>query len=188
MNISDYFFVDETSPSGLRWKVTHNSKSKAGSVAGSINHIHRSSYWTVTICGKRKYIHRIVYEIATGERIPTSMFIDHIDHNGLNNKIDNLRVVSVAVNSRNQRKRISEKLGLSLPTGVTFSRRDNVYRAEVRDLYGKQCAKYFSIKKLGNEEALRLSVAWREESINKLNLQGAGYTPEHGANKLIQEL
>ena len=40
-----------------------------------------------------------------GELPPDDMVIDHIDHNRLNNAIDNLRLVSVADNNRNRVRR-----------------------------------------------------------------------------------
>lgn len=39
-------------------------------------------------------VHRLVYELFSGQRIPDACVIDHIDGNKLNNHIDNLRCVT----------------------------------------------------------------------------------------------
>lgn len=50
---------------------------------------------------KTVYVHRLVYEAFKGE-IPEGMEIDHIDRNKLNNKPDNLRVVTHIENMNNR--------------------------------------------------------------------------------------
>ena len=45
---------------------------------------------------------------------------------------------------------------------------------------GKRICKYFSVMKLGYQEAYSLANQWREEQILLLNAHGAGYTDRHG--------
>lgn len=45
---------------------------------------------------------------------------------------------------------------------------------------GQPRKKSFSVKKYGEEEAFRLACEAREKAIKELNLQGAGYTENHG--------
>ncbi|MGA1567624.1 MAG: AP2 domain-containing protein [Methylophilaceae bacterium] len=53
--------------------------------------------------------------------------IDHIDHNGLNNRRENLRICTVTQNAANQRKR----KGSSNFKGVYWNKRDQVWRAGI---------------------------------------------------------
>lgn len=55
--------------------------------------------------------------------------VDHRDHNGLNNRRENLRVCSSAENNRNQRKRSGCS---SRYKGVCWYRRDGLWKAYIR--------------------------------------------------------
>ena len=55
------------------------------------------------------YVHRIIWVIVTGEQPKT---IDHIDGNGLNNAVSNLRSVSQSENQKNLRISINNKSGI----------------------------------------------------------------------------
>lgn len=82
----DYLYYCETSPSGLRWKVTRSNRAKKGSVAGSKD---KDGYYQVKLLGKSYKAHRIVWFLHNGE-IPAGLEIDHKDRIRDNNKIDNL--------------------------------------------------------------------------------------------------
>ena len=71
-----------------------------GKEAGSVKVDGR--YRTVVLDGKRYYTHRIAWEIAVGH-IPDGMCIDHINGNGLDNRLKNLRVTTLSSNQRNRR-------------------------------------------------------------------------------------
>lgn len=62
------------------------------------------------------YVHRIAYLISTGE-MPE--FVDHIDGNGLNNQLSNLRRATFQENLRNVPARKHNKLGVK---GVRLNR------------------------------------------------------------------
>lgn len=81
-------------------------------------------YLTVRYCGSLYLIHRIIYESANGA-IPPGMEIDHIDHDELNNKISNLRLVSRTENMRN---RSLSKNNTSGVNGVSWDKVNNKWR------------------------------------------------------------
>lgn len=54
-------------------------------------------YAVTRVAGKNVYMHRLL--------MPHARMIDHINHNGLDNRLANLRAVDQATNSRNSRRR-----------------------------------------------------------------------------------
>ena len=148
----NYFLYDESSLTCLRWAVDRWSGRdyqillvSAGEQAGTIRRSGRAS--KVELMGRNIFVHRIIWEMHNGE-IPDGLVIDHIDGDCLNNKISNLRLVTQALNSRNQRKPKNNSSGT---VGVSFlsPRGSNSYwKAYWRDSTGKLQAKCFSITKL----------------------------------------
>lgn len=80
-------------------------------------HIDRNTAYVRT-CRKRKTIllHRLVFGLLDSQ---TSVQVDHIDHNGLNNSKSNLRITDDAGNSRNRNKLLSRKTS-SYYKGVSY--------------------------------------------------------------------
>jgi uncharacterized protein YerC len=92
------FYVDSTSPSGLRWKEDRRNI-KDGYILANKDSIACSKkkttgYWYY----KNKASHRIVYALVHGE-CPSDLTIDHIDCNKDNNSIENLRLLTRSENS-----------------------------------------------------------------------------------------
>lgn len=77
---------------------------------------------------KMYLVHRIIYEIHHGP-IPDEMFIDHIDCNELNNRIENLRLASNRQNQQNSRLYFDKKSGL--PKGISFNMSGN-YQCRIK--------------------------------------------------------
>jgi hypothetical protein len=71
--------------------------------------------------------HNIIWVLSTGEDIPQGLEIDHINGDRIDNRIENLRVVSHRQN--NQNKGIHRKGHL---VGAGFYKRYGKYRARIR--------------------------------------------------------
>jgi hypothetical protein len=69
---------------------------------------------------KKAYLSRAVVWATTGEWPPTGMEVDHINHDKLDNRMENLRVVIKSVNQRNMNKREG---GASQFQGVFWDKR-----------------------------------------------------------------
>lgn len=102
--------------------------------------------------------------------------IDHLNGDGFDNRLENIRAVTKTLNQRNQRKRKENESGVC---GVYELKMQCIWRASWRDLAGKIHTRNFSIRKFG-EKAFEMAVAARIAAIDHLNQQGAGYTARHG--------
>lgn len=183
----EYFLYDPDSPSGLsRIKGVRSGRGK-GYEQGSLGPCGRKrtrscggQSWVVEFKNRTAQVHRIVWQLFNGA-IPDGFVVDHIDGNSLNNKISNLRLITQAENAKNSKKSKDNTSGV---TGVSFfiaeKGKYSYWCATISNIDGNQAKKFFSICKLGNEEAFRLACEWRTEQIRLLNEQGAGYTERHG--------
>lgn len=88
-------------------------------------------YVTIRINKKTVYAHRIAFLLAHGY-LPK--FIDHIDGNFQNNKIENLREATHAQNHYNRKKPINNTSGIK---GVSFHKKSGKWAASIR-INGKQ--------------------------------------------------
>jgi len=95
----DYDFVSGR----LTWKRREEMSSQwngkhAGATAGST----KNGYKEVSIDNRNYRSHRIIWKLVFGS-IPNDMQIDHADGDGMNNRLNNLRLVTNAENQRNRR-------------------------------------------------------------------------------------
>lgn len=90
-----------------------------------------TNYYRITISenGKSKHFlaHRLVWE-ATHGKIPKGMCIDHIDGNGLNNSLDNLRILTYSQNAMNKGINKNNKSGYK---GVRYIKEFDNYMVQV---------------------------------------------------------
>jgi hypothetical protein len=188
VDLSEYFYCDETSPSGLRWKVNRYAGEfasvlvmEAGQVAG--NKMKNGGHWQVNLTVNKERLrllaHRVIWILNNGD-IPDSFVIDHINRDGSDNRLSNLRCVPQTTNVRNSKKKAHNKTGIN---GVSYLKDKSGYWYHVAHWYtlcGKHKVKYFSTNKYGYDKSLRLACEHRDKVIAELNSQGAGYTLDHG--------
>lgn len=92
--LSQYFKIDSTSPSGLS-HVRNSRKTKVNQKAGTLS---QDGYWLVRVNGISYRVSRVIVALA-GVIIPAGHVVNHIDGNPLNNKIENLEVVTQLENN-----------------------------------------------------------------------------------------
>jgi hypothetical protein len=107
----------------IRWKVNRSQK-KAGELAGFTK---SDGYKIITINRRQIGCHTIAWAIYHGEW--PSLLIDHIDMNHANNRIENLRLATIAQNQHNATLKRGNTTGYK---GVSFQKRDNRYRAQIQ--------------------------------------------------------
>ena len=124
--VNKWLFYD--SQSGVfYWKESPMYKVKAGDKAGALlKNGCGNNYLTITVHGKRYLAHRIVATLFLGAK--PSDFVDHINGDGFDNRLENLRLVSKQQNSRNMKISARCKTGIM---GVSFCNKYNGYRVKI---------------------------------------------------------
>jgi len=108
------------------WKVSRGP-ARAGQVAGAIFSVNTPwPYWQIKINHKVYLAHRLVWLMEHGE-MPS--YIDHIDSNGLNNHISNLRKCDMSQNIANSR---TSKKNTSGFKGVSWEKDSGKWLASIR--------------------------------------------------------
>lgn len=179
--ISQFVYYDETSPTCLRWKCWNKQRGKhrrdAGDVAGYLNSTEQLKRYKVSIKGRELMVHRVVC-VLHGYDLPRNMVVNHIDCNPLNNKIDNLEVVTQKENSRKSKIHLTGQNSKSESgiVGVFINNKDyadgrkrNEVSAYWEDENGDRRYKVFNIDKYGLEEAIRLAAEYRQMMFEKIN-------------------
>ncbi|WP_447073304.1 HNH endonuclease [Vibrio alginolyticus] len=120
-------------PSGLRNKISTNSRAQAGAMSGSLD----QDYYRVQVQGKQYYTTHIVAMLADlprwrelREHIKaggSSLVIDHIDGNTLNNAPSNLRITS------NRENVIAALRAKGKQVGASFCNADSAWRSFITD-------------------------------------------------------
>jgi len=100
---------------------------KKGSLAGQLHIDKRNKYTRIKVDGKKYFAHRLIWLLVKGDW-PDGQ-IDHIDGDGLNNRIENLRDVCQSENLKNSRAHLNNTSG---ETGVFWSKRWKKWRAQIR--------------------------------------------------------
>lgn len=119
--LRELFEINPASPTGLSRRMALG-KRPAGSPAGGDSKL---GYWKLCVDRQQIHVHRIVYALRYGS-IPEGHLVSHINHNGFDNRIENLRITAYSQGTRSRRKRDES---LCLPVGV--SRIGSYYRAQM---------------------------------------------------------
>lgn len=184
--LSEVFYYNENSPSGLSWKINRYGGRyykkllcQKDSLAGCKT---KSGYWLISYKNKRYLAHRIIWLIVNKEI--DLKYIDHIDGDGYNNNVSNLRLVTSEINGRNCKKSKNNKTGYNGISHCTTLRsngvRTNAYTVSILVKTGVIRNKSFSCIKYGEEEALRLAIYYRDLFLEEAKINNTGYTDRHG--------
>ena len=102
---------------GMKYNKTTGELEKNGIPTGWVDNSRGCNVYKFVYHNKKSCrAHRLIWELEVG-KIPEGMVIDHIDGNGLNNKLDNLRLVTMRQNAMNRKVR-----SLTGYKGVWFSK------------------------------------------------------------------
>lgn len=156
--LSKRYEYSEDSKTGLVYKEWNGQcgekRRNAGEPAGTIN---GNGYYTVYSKGNGNVmLHRVVWALINNED-PQDMIIDHIDGCRLNNKIENLRKVTILENNQNMSLRKDNKTGV---VGVQLQK-NGFYSATWKDSDMNSFSKTISVAKFGNELAFALACYYR---------------------------
>jgi len=111
----------------IRVKTFGNRQDRVSKPAGNVRRNKTGGAYRQVSVGKRShYSHRVCYLLYYGHW-PNGQ-LDHIDHDGLNNKIDNLRVVTQSENLKNAPMRIDNTSG---HVGVTWHKGRKKWQAGI---------------------------------------------------------
>lgn len=106
----------------LYWKTNRGNRIKAGDAAGCLHH---SGYVQIRIDRKSYLAHRLIFLWHYGYLPP---YIDHIDRNRSNNRIENLRE---ATKQQNQGNRVANKNNTTSLKGVYLIERSGKWGARI---------------------------------------------------------
>lgn len=99
-----------------------------GEVAGSVFMGRDGKYYREITYKKEKWrAHRVIWKMHHGTEPPE--ILDHIDGDGTNNRIENLREATIHQNGWNVRKSSRNKSGYK---GVSFNKEKNRWRSAIR--------------------------------------------------------
>lgn len=160
-----YLYYDETSKTGLRWKVdiyvgkTKNRKAiSAGQEAGCLNKV--SNYYQVRLNRTTYKVHRVIWALHYGECGAEQ--IDHINGIKTDNKIENLRLVDAFINAKNKIWNSSNFLPYSHIS-------DKLRRVQVAlVICGKRITKTFCFSEYGENIALKKAVEYLKQHSEKM--------------------
>jgi hypothetical protein len=140
------------------WKKYRNAKSPAGSKAGHPD----KAYIRIRVFGKLYKAHRLAFLYMTGEYPEKD--VDHVNHNGLDNRWENLRLVSRPENNKNKKP---GKNNTSGKTGVAWAKKAQKWVVRLGGNKGRIHIGYF--------DSFSEAVSAREKAEKELD-----YHPNHG--------
>jgi hypothetical protein len=154
--IREYF---DYSDGVLYWKIKTERCVKIGQPAGTLDK--RTGYHRVRVDCKFQKAHRIIFLYHHGY-LPD--FVDHIDGNKTNNKIENLRGATLSQNCMNQKISTRNTSGTK---GVMWHKRDKKWFVQLRVNSKCHSFGYYEDKELAELVAI--------EATNKLHKEFSAY-------------
>lgn len=180
-DIGEYVTYDPSFSTGLMWIKAKSFNTRNRKQAGSTKYKGKTktekAATELTFNGKVYKTSRIVWFLHFGP-IPEGMVIDHLNGNPWDNRIENLACKTQKQNMQNQRKRLTNVSGVTGVYKTIIS--GNTYWVGFYEGKSGQTCKAFSCKILGNEEAKRQAIEFRQLGVLKINIEGESYTKEHG--------
>lgn len=146
----------------IKWRVSKQGIS-AGTEFGSEKPCSKTTYRVGKLFNCRMFSHRLAWILYYGEW-PDGV-IDHINHNGLDNRIVNLRVTDRSHNNRNATLRKDSTSGVA---GVSWDKSQNKWIAQI-NADGKR-------KHLGSFTNIEDAIKARKSAVLQY-----GYHQNHGA-------
>jgi len=156
-SLNDHFFYNPINGK-LYNRIDRASMARKGMEAGTDH----AGYREVYVDGKAYFTHRIIWKMVTGKDPVEEL--DHISHDKLDNRMDNLREVTRAENNQNLSKAKNNTSGV---TGVHWEKSVNKWKAYIM-VEGKQTS-------LGS-----FTQRWHAIRARKLAECGYGYHANHG--------
>lgn len=101
------------------------------------------------------YLHRLILDVEGYDIV-----IDHLNHNGLDNRKNNLRITTRHENLKNTSLRECNTSGIK---GVRYDKSRDSWIAEIKDNENKKCRMSRSCKKYGYEQAKQMCIDFRRE-------------------------
>jgi hypothetical protein len=135
------------SGSGLVWKINRRGTRGIGKQAGG----KQLRYYSVRYQNKYYLCHHVVWTLFNG-LIPEEMVIDHVDRNGHNNNISNLKIKTCRENGYNKHAN-----GVSNYKGVSWFERDKKWLARLGTKEGFIFLGY-------HDTALEAAIVWDKKA------------------------
>ena len=187
----DRFVYDESSPSFLRYKIDittlsgNRTLAYKGDAVGTVMRLKTKEYWQTSYKGHPIRVHRIIAAMYLPD-FSTTLLVNHIDGNGLNNSISNLEMVTNLGNSQRMKCHNGKDVIASNRSGINgisfielLNGSKTVYNKYVEATFINQCKsdkkKFRYETEEEKQEALASAIAWRKEKIKSSILNGESF-------------
>ena len=170
LTLEDYeqvLYIDESSQSGLRWRITVSATATKDSVAGCYSDTVKNPCWRIKVKKKPMVLARVLWFMYYKDFVPE--VVDHRNGNTKDHSIGNLRAFTQKLNTEN--RVVLNETG----TPGVYLREDKygnpIFRCQGVNKDGKRWSKVFAVNKYGMDEAFRLATQFRLSKEDENNTQ-----------------